>query len=82
MRIRVKLPPRPRKYAYSGAPESHAASQVVPSPVSESCHKAERLQQDTQVPWLQVQEGEDEEHAIEERQALQEVCRSNHRAKE
>ena len=66
--------PRPGKYAYSGASKSHIKSQAVPSAISESRYQAEALQQDPQVQWLQVQEGEDQEHAAEEGQALQDVC--------
>ena len=77
----ARLPYEPGHNADSGASESHIESQAVPSAVSESRHQAEALQQDPQVQWLQVQEGEDQEHAAEEGQALQEVCRQDHRAK-
>jgi len=76
----AELYPRPTPNEDLGASESHIESQAVPSVVSESCHQAQALQQDPEVQWLQVQEGEDQEQAAEEGQALQEVRRPDHRA--
>ena len=69
----AELPPRSCQHADAGAPEPHRERQAIPSLVSQPCDQAEAPQQDPQVQRLQVQEGQDQEHAAEEGQAIQEV---------